>query len=453
MHTNDEDTPFKARKSLGRSPPQSLGLPPFAIESKARMPTKTFSPEQPSTCSLDKSPTGNESNLDKVHANKSDKEISDTDLNETIEALTSLVTKMVTKKRTVTSTEAQLLTEYAAKIKTDYHRLQMSYERLSGRYDEQISTTKTILGLKTDQEALIRQVTEQISAINNKATGISQNQTINTGKASYSAVTSKSSIQSSIKTLTTKIDKNLKTMLIYPKNKAQTSEETKHAIKTILNPTKMGLKIERMNKVRNGGVAIEMDNTHFDAVKKTLEATFVANIPSKRRPKMKLYDVPVDMTDEEILNDVYKQNFEAHGYDYDSFKDKFKILFKVGPRDQQTTQIIIEVENELRKIIQSSGRLYLGWSSCKTVDHFIIIRCFKCQRFGHLAKECQSKTDVCSHCAEEGHSIKECLEKEWSYRCSNCKQAKVSYNHNVNDFACPKYTKERERLIMQTNYD
>lgn len=65
-------------------------------------------------------------------------------------------------------------------------------------------------------------------------------------------------------------------MLVYPKeNKEQTSEETKQEIKTVLNPTVMGLRIERLNKVKNGGVAIELDGTHFEEGKHSRKALYL----------------------------------------------------------------------------------------------------------------------------------------------------------------------------------
>lgn len=75
---------------------------------------------------------------------------------------------------------------------------------------------------------------------------------------------------------------------------------------------------------------------------------------------MKLYDVPVDLSEDEILTDLFKQNFATSFEDYEVFKDKFKVFFKVGPRGRPTTQLIVEVDKDLRKIIKGFDRLYLG---------------------------------------------------------------------------------------------
>lgn len=55
-------------------------------------------------------------------------------------------------------------------------------------------------------------------------------------------------------------------------------------------------------------------------------------------------------------------------------------------------------------------------------------RCFKCQKFGHLARSCTSPS-ICGNCAEKGHSHRECQNPR--ILCANC-QGK----HRANDRNC-----------------
>ena len=64
------------------------------------------------------------------------------------------------------------------------------------------------------------------------------------------------------------------------------------------------------------------------------------------------------------------------------------------------------------------------------------MRCFKCQRFGHITKYCKSKS-ACSQCSSEDHIDKECSSDE--RLCMNCKGQRPSYSS-----ACPKYNEEKE---------
>lgn len=60
-----------------------------------------------------------------------------------------------------------------------------------------------------------------------------------------------------------------KTVLIYPKDKSEGnfSRATKELVKMCLDPIKMGLKVKRISKKRNAGVAIELkDSTSLDTL-------------------------------------------------------------------------------------------------------------------------------------------------------------------------------------------
>ena len=65
------------------------------------------------------------------------------------------------------------------------------------------------------------------------------------------------------------------------------------------------------------------------------------------------------------------------------------------------------------------------------------IRCFKCQKFGHMKTRC-SKTDICPKCSE-AHPENEC--KASTMRCSNCHG-----EHASSDRQCPKYVELRAVL-------
>ena len=47
-----------------------------------------------------------------------------------------------------------------------------------------------------------------------------------------------------------------------------------------------------------------------------------------------------------------------------------------------------------------------------------IVRCFKCQKFGHISAKCQS-AEKCGHCSEN-HLIRDCPNKNQESKCANC---------------------------------
>ena len=67
-------------------------------------------------------------------------------------------------------------------------------------------------------------------------------------------------------------------------------------------------------------------------------------------------------------------------------------------------------------------------------------QCFKCQRFGHVAKYCRSEQDTCSNCGEAGHKIFDCSSDTSCYHCKS--------SHLSSSRICPKY--ESENKIIDT---
>ena len=57
-------------------------------------------------------------------------------------------------------------------------------------------------------------------------------------------------------------------------------------------------------------------------------------------------------------------------------------------------------------------------------------QCFKCQKFGHVAKYCRSEENVCSKCGQVGHEKLQCDNDVFCYHCSGL--------HMSSSRECPK---------------
>lgn len=53
--------------------------------------------------------------------------------------------------------------------------------------------------------------------------------------------------------------------------------------------------------------------------------------------------------------------------------------------------IIAEVNAQIREKLQEIGKLIIGWKICKMQDFIGILRCFKCYKYYHIAKDCTKK--------------------------------------------------------------
>lgn len=110
-----------------------------------------------------------------------------------------------------------------------------------------------------------------------------------------------------------------------------------------------------------------------------------------------------------------------------------------------------------RDIILSRGEIFVNGRRCRVVEadlHKEIRRCYRCQQYGHLLRECRATVDVCGRCSG-AHRTSTCEVKDAShYRCSNCKRRpsnRMSYSdgkHQAGDRLCPDQIKALNRFKL-----
>lgn len=184
-----------------------------------------------------------------------------------------------------------------------------------------------------------------------------------------------------------------------------------------------------------------------------MQQKFETKKPKINRPKFKIFDIPANVDQDQLVKAIYEQNF-SRGTTYDDFKQGFIPLFKTGPRDEHLTQWIIEIGEDVRQLIPETDRVFFEWQACKVKPYTIITRCYKCHRYGHSAKSCAQEVPTCGHCSKEGHSLKDCLEKNWDYKCVNCiRERSRTFKHDVASNNCPQYTMELKRAQKQISYN
>lgn len=254
------------------------------------------------------------------------------------------------------------------------------------------------------------------------------------------------------------------TLLIFPKEKldGQSSQLTEALVKKAINPQDLGLKIKRISKIRNNGIAVELQTaSQLDKLQSEpkLSQLVQMNRPRKRFPKVLIYDVPQDLTDQQLTEKVYLQNVDQQSQTLGEFSESFKPLFKTGPRSVEVSNWVVEVHPRIRNQMLRDQRVFISWSSCKVIDHHIVSRCYKCQRYGHMAKDCKSLKDVCGHCATEGHITKNCPNKNdaTKAKCVCCSSvarrgAGPMKAHASGARDCPAYLAEVQKLISMTDY-
>lgn len=78
---------------------------------------------------------------------------------------------------------------------------------------------------------------------------------------------------------------------------------------------------------------------------------------------------------------------------------------------------VVQVSPQMLLRIEKIGRVYVGLRSCKVNEYVGIVKCNKCQGWGHMGRFC-GQVVACARCGEEGHHVTCCNRQE--VRCINC---------------------------------
>ena len=244
---------------------------------------------------------------------------------------------------------------------------------------------------------------------------------------------------------------------IYPKGDSnyRSSDETKAALVNSMVPVKEKLKIRAVKKIGNNGLLIETttkeDMTKIIQNEKLKAAGLVAGPVAKKRPQIIIYDVPKEISDNNLLSSLRRQNLE--GMDKETVKDGVVILHKKVNKDSETSNYIVEAKTEIRNKLINQGRVFIGWHSLRVRDYINVSRCYKCQDYGHVSKHCRATCDICGHCGTEGHTYNTCPNKNKDPKCINCKKRGREHEHSTRSRVCPSYSIALENHISRIDYD
>lgn len=233
----------------------------------------------------------------------------------------------------------------------------------------------------------------------------------------------------------------------------ESSELTLDSLKSVINVRAEGWRVQRVRNTRRGGVLVALAGRVTIPTERLLAAGLRTEILGMRSPRLLIFDLPSDESPEDLTTGLYLDNFEDT-WSQDSFVESFKIVGRQGPKGGRCVNVVAEVTPRLREAILTRDTLHYEWRSCKARDYNRVVRCFKCQAFGHLAAACQSKYEVCSYCTERGHGHKTCpaTQAQLPPRCVNCVRARLPADHTAASAQCSVYRQRLEEARSRTDY-
>ena len=233
--------------------------------------------------------------------------------------------------------------------------------------------------------------------------------------------------------------------------KSKSGDDAAKEMKTIMSKVKTP--IREVKKTQEGHLYVRCaDSASLEAAKREIEEenkNMSANIKGKLRPKIKLVNVSED-EDKDSLIEVIKMKNPWINY-YIENDDDLKIIKDLKARNDKCKHYIIKCTPKIRKAIyENSDELYTLYSNCNVYDCYMPYQCFKCQEFGHNAKNCRG-VQVCPKCSGD-HMSGECNSNET--KCKNCEKKGYSeINHKSYDgVKCKVYKEEIAKAKNNTDH-
>ena len=143
-----------------------------------------------------------------------------------------------------------------------------------------------------------------------------------------------------------------------------------------------------------------------------------------------------EKTTEELTEDINEIYPDAK-CEFFTKNNKFTGTIKVAFKDEE------ELNEAIENRITIGRQRYL-------VEKFIgkprVIRCMRCQQFGHVQRVCHAESPRCGKCSNNDHETKDCPEEEANYKCFHC-----SENHPTGSKNC-RAMKEKLELLLSRNH-
>jgi len=238
-------------------------------------------------------------------------------------------------------------------------------------------------------------------------------------------------------------------ILIKPSNEKdkRDNEEIKTAVLKHLHKVRHKVKMIKIRQLRQKGLAIEVSgkddaklisDTDMDKIGLKIEE------PKKLTPTFVIYDVEETYKKEELKEDLIKKNFDNFSArDQAELFDKITFVKSFNTKNN-CVNWIVQIPGRFMKNLLPKGKIYMAWRIYRIREFLNVVRCFKCQGYGHTAKVCSSLEQLCELCGKHDHSKKECPHKE-SPICVNCvRSRRKDLQHSVRSKTCPEYVKHVE---------
>ena len=238
--------------------------------------------------------------------------------------------------------------------------------------------------------------------------------------------------------------------LIVKPAEGQTFADTLKKMKETVKNTH-GVTVKNITN-KNGDVKINLktfNNKKVESFRKEIEEKMgVVTEKIERTKEIIVRDLDETTEPIEILSSIQKEA---------NYTLKEKIIVSKNVNRFGLKYAIIRVPDQIAKLLISKKRIRVGLGLiCRVEEYIVPLKCYRCQGFGHLGKDCKAeatkmKKDGCFRCSKEGHIAKQCPNPARCYECNE-------EGHRADSMMCPKYRsiaqqmrKEKRRTLKNSS--
>lgn len=215
--------------------------------------------------------------------------------------------------------------------------------------------------------------------------------------------------------------------------------DVKDDIKKVINPGVMKVSVQMGKTTRGGGVLIKCNDEDDakkvkDSIETNLRNKYKIGEPRTIKPRIKILGINMENRNDNLEELIIHQNKI-------NIDDGHINMLYASPPKGSTFNAVFEGDARVLNLLKEMKKVSIGWVKCAVYEDFGIIRCYKCSKYGHVAKSC-TNNDICPKCAGD-HKISECVSD--NFKCNNCVSMnsklnlKLAVNHAVWDISCPCY--------------